>query len=151
MGFSEIHFVNAHAPVSFVVFFSAVHTFGKSSKQEAVLKTLLMILRATGHQHSHSQPPINIEVVVNVHAAQTTTSEREARFGIITKPKRKLITSETEPAANIQEAVVTKHYQSQQQLQNSPQPQHSSRLIRDDDEIITRVNITTHTTHPQHR
>jgi len=38
----------------------------------------------------------NIEVVVNVHAAQTTTSKAETRFGVITKSKRELITSETE-------------------------------------------------------
>ena len=43
---------------------------------------------------THQQPPIlNIEVVVNVHAAQTTTSEQK-RLGIITVSKRKLITSE---------------------------------------------------------
>jgi len=40
----------------------------------------------------------NMEVVVNVHAALTTTSE-ESQLGVITDSKRKLITSETETVA----------------------------------------------------
>jgi len=37
--------------------------------------------------------PANIEVVVNVHAAQTTTSEQRIHLGVITCSKRKLITT----------------------------------------------------------
>jgi hypothetical protein len=43
---------------------------------------------------------LNMKVVVNVHAAQTTTSEaKHARFGIMTCSKRKLITPEIPDAA----------------------------------------------------
>jgi hypothetical protein len=41
-----------------------------------------------------------MKAIVNVHAAQTTTSKAETRFGIMTCSKRKLITSETETATN---------------------------------------------------
>jgi hypothetical protein len=37
----------------------------------------LMALRAVGHQHPHSNSPKrNIEVVVNLHAARTTSKQR---------------------------------------------------------------------------
>jgi hypothetical protein len=53
-----------------------------------------------------------MEVVVGVHAARTTTSEDEARFGIMTCSKRKLITPEIpDPPCNIQEVVVVTLYQ----------------------------------------
>jgi len=63
-----------------------------------------------------------MEVVVNVHAGLTTTSKPKPA-SVFTKPKRKSITSKQKAASthiiNIQEAAVTKHYQSRQQLQNS--------------------------------
>ncbi|HKZ93632.1 MAG TPA: hypothetical protein VJ249_03490 [Candidatus Bathyarchaeia archaeon] len=37
-----------------------------------------MTPRVVGHQHPYSQESANMEVVVNVHAAQTTTSKPEA-------------------------------------------------------------------------
>jgi hypothetical protein len=59
-----------------------------------------------------------MEVVVNVHAAQTTISE-QSQLGIMTCSKRKLITSETETATNSLRLHV--------QLQLSKQPQHGRR------------------------
>ncbi|HKZ93637.1 MAG TPA: hypothetical protein VJ249_03515 [Candidatus Bathyarchaeia archaeon] len=47
-----------------------------------------------------------MEVVVNVHAAQTTTSKAETHLGVITDSKRKLITSEKKPTSDIEEVVV---------------------------------------------
>jgi hypothetical protein len=59
-----------------------------------------MPLRAIEQQHPQSQAADNMEVVVSVHAAWTTTSEaKQAGFGVITLPKRELITSEKEPAS----------------------------------------------------
>jgi hypothetical protein len=42
----------------------------------------------------------NMEVVVSVHVARTTTSE-QAHLGVITNPKPELITTEKEHASNV--------------------------------------------------
>jgi len=64
-----------------------------------------MTSRAVQHQHTFLLRPNIEEVVVNEHAERTTTSE-QSHLGVITKPKRKLITSETETASNIAVVVV---------------------------------------------
>jgi len=79
----------------------------------------------------------NVEVVVNVHAGRTTTSE-QSQLGVLTCSKRKLITSETETAAQASKKLLWQTYQSQQQLQTATRR-------CDDDDTIARVNITTHT------
>jgi len=118
-------------------------------QQGAIIKgnmssNLLMPLRAVGHHQVHSLQPSNMEVVVDVHAAQTTTTEH-SYLGIMTCSKRKLITSEKQkPASNIQEVVAAKHYISQQQLQNSHSPMHNILLVD-----VTGNTLTTTSTQLQ--
>jgi hypothetical protein len=84
--------------------------FGPAASAMPTLRSYQTDLPAQlkGHTHTKNRqkafkhylsPQTNIEEVVNVHAEQTTTSEKEACFGIITCSKRELITSEAEPAS----------------------------------------------------
>ncbi len=80
------------------------------------------MMSANGSDQSSTRrvSSLNMEVVVIVHAGRTTTSKAEARFGIIAKPKRKLITSETETAPQAFKMLLWQTLQRQQQLQKSP-------------------------------
>jgi len=80
-----------------------------------------------------------MEVVVNVHAGRTTTSE-QSQLGVLTCSKRKLTTSETETAAQASKKLLWQTYQSQQQLQTVTP-------TRDDDETCSASQL--HHAHKQ--